>query len=118
MWAQMHELSIALGIVEAAQEEAAKRGAPRVTAVHLKLGPLSGVVKDALEFSYGVACADTTLQGSRLVIEETRIMTLCANCGERRPVESLQSFRCAVCETPATEIVEGRELQLVALEIE
>jgi len=45
----MHELSIAMGIVEAATEEAQKRGV-QVSAVHLRLGALSGVVKDALLF--------------------------------------------------------------------
>jgi hydrogenase nickel incorporation protein HypA/HybF len=40
----MHELSIAMSIVELAEEEAERRGV-QVTAVHLKLGALSGVVK-------------------------------------------------------------------------
>ena len=43
----MHELSIALSILDLAAEEAGRRGG-RVVAVHLKLGPLSGVVKEAL----------------------------------------------------------------------
>lgn len=54
----MHELSIAMGIVEAAMDEAQRRGV-QVSAVHLRLGALSGVVKDALLFSYEVAhCRD------------------------------------------------------------
>jgi Zn finger protein HypA/HybF involved in hydrogenase expression len=43
----MHELSIAMSIVEIAEEEADQRGGARVSAVHLKLGALAGVVKDA-----------------------------------------------------------------------
>lgn len=38
----MHELSIALSIVELAQAEARRQGATEVKAVHLKLGLLSG----------------------------------------------------------------------------
>ena len=49
----MHELSIAVNIVEIAEEEARERNTT-VTAVHLKLGPLSGVVKESLLFSYGL----------------------------------------------------------------
>jgi hydrogenase nickel incorporation protein HypA/HybF len=45
----MHELSISMSIVETAREEAERRGA-QVTAVHLRRGALSGVVKDALFF--------------------------------------------------------------------
>ena len=43
----MHELSIAMSIIELAQEESERRGV-HVSAVHLKLGALSGVVKEAL----------------------------------------------------------------------
>ena len=63
----MHELSIAIGIVEAATEEAQRRGV-RVSAVHLRLGALSGVVKDALLFSYEVACEDTPTGGMSLSV--------------------------------------------------
>ena len=48
----MHELSIAMSIVDLACEEAESHGAPGVDVVYLKLGPLSGVVKEALLFSY------------------------------------------------------------------
>ncbi len=65
----MHELSIAVSMVEMAAEEAARRNAVKVCAIHLKLGRLSGVVKDALLFSYEVACEGTLLEGSQLIIE-------------------------------------------------
>jgi len=60
----MHELSIALSMIEMATEEAERREGVRVNALHLKLGPLSGVVKDALLFSYEIACNGTPLEGS------------------------------------------------------
>jgi hydrogenase nickel incorporation protein HypA/HybF len=66
----MHELSIAMSIVEMAQEEAELRGNVHIQAVHLRLGLLSGVVKDALLSSYEMACASTALEGSRLIIDE------------------------------------------------
>ena len=71
----MHELSIAMSIVEMAQEEeAAKHGGVQVTAIHLKLGALSGVVKEALVSAYEMAREDTPLQGAALVIEEVPVM--------------------------------------------
>ena len=66
----MHELSIALSIIEGVEEELARHTHSRVTAVHLRLGPLSGVVKDALLFSWDVACEGTPLEGAALQIEE------------------------------------------------
>jgi hydrogenase nickel incorporation protein HypA/HybF len=113
----MHELSIAMSIVELAQEEAEERGV-KVNAVHLKLGALSGVVKHALLSSYEMACDDTPLQGSRLVIEDVAVVIFCPNCKVQRPLSSIQFFCCAECGAPASEIVQGKELEVVALEVQ
>jgi len=112
----MHELSIAMSIVDLVEEEMAVRGV-EVEAVHVKVGLLSGVVKDALLTSYEMACMQTPLEGSRLVIEEVPILVDCPNCKVRRPVLSMQWFCCSECGTPTAEVVEGKELIVTALEL-
>ncbi|MGA8539951.1 MAG: hydrogenase maturation nickel metallochaperone HypA [Terriglobales bacterium] len=114
----MHELSIAMSIVEMAQEEAERHGGVRVGAIHLKLGALSGVVKEALLSAFEMARDDTPLQGARLEIEEVPVVVVCPSCQAPRPVSSVQLFCCAECGTPASEIVQGKELEVVALEME
>jgi hydrogenase nickel incorporation protein HypA/HybF len=114
----MHELSIAMSIVDMAQEEADRRGGAHIAAVYLRLGPLSGVVKDALISSYEMACADTPLQGSRLVVEEVPVMVFCRECDGKRSVHPTQLFCCVECGTLAGEIVQGKELFVVGLEVE
>ena len=113
----MHELSIAMGIVEAASEEAQKRGV-QVSGVHLRLGALSGVVKDALLFSYEVACQDTPLAGSKLIVEDVPVVIFCPKCNDKRELVSMQSFACPECGTPTMNIVQGKELEVFALEVE
>lgn len=113
----MHELSIAMGIVDAAADEAQRRRV-KVNAVHLRLGALSGVVKDALLFSYELACQDTPLAGSQLVVEDVPVAVLCPQCKEKRVLRSLQSFACPECGTPTMNIVQGKELEVFALEVE
>jgi len=113
----MHELSIAMGIVEAALDEAQKRSV-HVSAVHLRLGALSGVVKDALLFSYEVACQDTVLQGSRLMVEDVPVVIFCSTCEKEQTLESVQSFACPVCGTPTMNILKGKELEVFALEVD
>jgi hydrogenase nickel incorporation protein HypA/HybF len=113
----MHELSIAMSIVELAEEEAEQRKA-QINAVHLRLGALSGVVKEALLSSYEMACFDTVLQGSRLVIEDVPVVVFCPSCNGERAPSSLQYFCCAECGTPTSQIVHGKELEVVALEIQ
>jgi hydrogenase nickel incorporation protein HypA/HybF len=113
----MHELSIAMSIVEMAEEEAQLRGNVHIQAVHLRLGLLSGVVKDALLSSYEMACQSTALEGSRLIIDEIPVEIYCSTCRTQRPVHSIQYFCCAECGTPSAEVTRGKELEVFALEI-
>jgi hydrogenase nickel incorporation protein HypA/HybF len=113
----MHELSIAMSIVELAEEEAARRGA-RVNAVHLKLGALAGIVKSVLQSSYEMACENTSLQGSQLIVEEVPVVVYCPSCRANRSLSSIQFFSCAECGTPTSQVVQGKELEVVALEIQ
>jgi hydrogenase nickel incorporation protein HypA/HybF len=112
----MHELSIAMSIVDMAQEEAERRDVT-VDAVHLELGPLAGVVADALLFSYKMACSGTRLEGSRLVIKQVPIEVYCPACNTQRVLSSMQWFCCPECGTPTADVIHGRELAITALEI-
>jgi hydrogenase nickel incorporation protein HypA/HybF len=66
----MHELSIALSLIEAVSEEVPRLG-PDVTvrSVRIRVGTLSGVAPDALAFAFDAAAADSAIAGARLLIE-------------------------------------------------
>jgi hydrogenase nickel incorporation protein HypA/HybF len=68
----VHELSIAISLVELACEEKQRRDIHCVRAVWLRLGSLSGVVKEALMFSFDAAAAGTSIEGATLKIEQTQ----------------------------------------------
>lgn len=114
----MHELSIALSILDLVAEEAERRGEGRVAAIHLRLGPLSGVVKDALVSAYDLAREGTPLERANLLIEEVPLVAYCPTCDVPRALESPQLLGCPICGTATPEVVSGRELEVVALEIE
>src|ERR1700680_380608 len=103
----MHELSIALSIIDGVEEETVRLGGRHVKAVHLRVGRLSGIVREALMASYELACEQTMLAGSRLVIEDVAVVTQCATCDTRRPVRSIQEMCCDVCGAPAVGIGQG-----------
>ncbi len=113
----MHELSIALSILDIATEEASCR-AGRVVAVHLRLGPLSGVVKEALVFAYDLAREGTPLAQARLVIQEVPLVAHCPACAADQALASVQELCCPRCGGPTAQVVSGRELEVVALEME
>jgi hydrogenase nickel incorporation protein HypA/HybF len=106
-----------MALVEMATEEAEKHGA-RVLAAHVKLGTLSGVVKEALMSAYEMASAGTPLEGTALVIDEIPAVIHCAVCQQDRPTQPYEWFSCEVCGAPASDVVRGRELELSALELE
>ncbi|HEX5435187.1 MAG TPA: hydrogenase maturation nickel metallochaperone HypA [Candidatus Angelobacter sp.] len=106
-----------MSIVDMAEEEARMRNA-KIAAVHLRLGLLSGVVKDALLSCYGMACTGTPLEGSELLIEEVPVEIFCSACQTGRVLSSAQWFCCPECGTPSAAVVHGKELEVSALEIE
>jgi hydrogenase nickel incorporation protein HypA/HybF len=114
----MHELSIALSILDVAEEEAERQGGSRVAAIHLRLGPLTGVVTEALRSAYELARESTSLSAAELVIEEVPLVVWCPRCSSERTLPSPQMLCCPTCATPTPDVVRGREMEIVALEIE
>jgi hydrogenase nickel incorporation protein HypA/HybF len=68
----MHELSIAMSLVDCVCEELPRVGPDvRLVSVRVRVGALSGVVREALAFAFDVAASDSGLAGVPLDIEET-----------------------------------------------
>jgi hydrogenase nickel incorporation protein HypA/HybF len=112
----MHELSIALSILDAVADQAIRRGS-RVSVVHVKIGPLSGVAPATLGTAFESAREGTDFARCRLMIEETQLMIHCPKCATDQPALSIQKMVCAVCGTASSDIVSGRELELFAMEM-
>jgi hydrogenase nickel incorporation protein HypA/HybF len=114
----MHELSIAYSVVSSATEALAGRKVAKVDSVLLRVGALSGIMEDPLQFCWGLATEGTLLAGSGLVIERVPVTIRCRPCGQDVALDGVQSFRCPRCGTPSLEVLRGRELEIVSLEIE
>ncbi|MGA3222641.1 MAG: hydrogenase maturation nickel metallochaperone HypA [Acidobacteriaceae bacterium] len=113
----MHELSIAISMIDQITEESESRGGLDVEAVHMKLGIFSGVDKEALLFAYELACEGSPLQGSRLVIESIPLVIYCDACQKDRTPPSVYELSCPECGTPGQRIVTGREIEVASLEV-
>lgn len=113
----MHELSIAMNLVEITESAVKHRGVTRIEAVHLRLGVFSGVVADSLFFAYEFATEGTLLAGSSLIIEEVPLVIYCPNCQLERELDNIQSLECPVCGTASNEIRQGKEIEIAYLEV-
>lgn len=113
----MHEMGIALQIIEIATASIpAELGSPKVEKVNLKIGKLAAVVPDSLRFCFDIATRDTPLAGAELAIEETPVVARCKACSERWTIDE-PAFACRACGSGALEILSGRELDIVSIEI-
>ncbi len=112
----MHELSIALSLLDVAEIEAEQRGV-RVSAIHVRVGPLSGVVAESLRSAYELAREGTSFEQCILVLQETTVAVYCPRCQAERPVVSVQDIRCADCGEITPDIRRGRELEIFAMEV-
>ena len=113
----MHEITVALSLLDGVEMKAQEQRIERVNAVHVRIGALSGVVRDALLFSWDVATADTIAAGSRLLIEDIPLVVFCEHCEDERAPQPGFGLLCPECGTPAPRIVRGREMELVAMEV-
>jgi hydrogenase nickel incorporation protein HypA/HybF len=113
----VHELSIALGIVQQVTQQAEQRRIRRVEAITIRIGELSGIDKQALNFAWDFATEGSPAAGARLLFEDVPLKVRCSSCGVERHPESAWQLRCPDCPGAAPEIVSGRELHIVALEV-
>jgi hydrogenase nickel incorporation protein HypA/HybF len=86
--------------------------------VRLRVGALSAVIEDSLQFCFGIAAEGTPLEKARLVVTIVPVVMHCAGCGVDVELKSVQSFRCPQCDAPCFDLRQGRELEIESFEID
>jgi hydrogenase nickel incorporation protein HypA/HybF len=109
----MHELAIAMGIVDSACESA--RGA-RVRRVVVAVGALTAVFPDALLFCFDAAAQGTDVEGAELEIRPVAAVADCRACGVRTTTHRVMGL-CA-CGSADLSWMSGNELRVVEMEVE
>ncbi|MEF9908395.1 hydrogenase maturation nickel metallochaperone HypA/HybF [Streptomyces sp. P9-A2] len=111
----MHEMSVALSVVDQVEQAARSRAGHRVHRIRLDIGELAGVVPDALGFCFELACSGTVLEGAALVTRFVPGRASCAPCGRAWDTGMPPDMICASCRGGATELLSGRELRITAV---
>jgi hydrogenase nickel incorporation protein HypA/HybF len=108
----VHELAIAESVVESVLERTGDR---RVTTVRVQVGQLAGVMPDALQFCWDLATAGTPLESAQLEIESPHGRARCRDCEQDFVVDDL--ILLCHCGSADVEVVAGRELQVMSVEV-
>lgn len=112
----MHELSIAVALVEEAQQLARREHAAKVSAVSVRIGVLAGVEREALAFAFPLASEGTLLDGAGLSIEPEPLRVRCAACGAANDAMEL-CFQCPGCGSSDVNVSGGRDICITSLEL-
>lgn len=114
----MHEMGIAAQIVEISVSSIPDSYENvRVESIHLKIGKLTAIVPDSLRFCFEIVAKDTPLSGAILNIEEIPIVARCLSCDYQWTINE-PVFVCGKCQSGNIDVVSGRELDIVSIEIE
>lgn len=112
----MHELAIAQNILEIVRQSVPEAQAPDVKWIRIRVGTLSGVVADSLDFCFSAIVSETRMQQAALVIEQVPTVCRCKECGQQFPIEDM-AFVCPGCKSTELALIAGRELQVVEIEL-
>jgi len=112
----MHELSIAQSIMEIVAEHVPDDYQGSVKSITLKVGELSGVVVESLEFCFSAVTAGTRFEGAVLEVERIGLTARCEQCATVSPVSN-NAFICQACGSTQLTIISGRELQVSEIEV-
>ena len=114
----MHELSIAMNVVELASRHAADQGGGRVRSITVRIGRLSCVHEDALRSSFDLAREGTPAADAELRIVAVPVQIWCPACRAERELPGIRRFACPDCGTRSADIRTGLELDLESIELE
>jgi hydrogenase nickel incorporation protein HypA/HybF len=112
----MHEVGLMQQTLELALEAAKLQRASRVHRLTMRIGPLAGVVPDALRFAFEVVTHGTQAEGAALDVQVVAVVCWCSGCAmEFRPADLI--FACPNCGHLSSEVRHGAELDLVSVEV-
>ena len=112
----MHELAVTESILEIATQTAKEHAATKVTDIYLRLGQLSSIVDESVQFYWDIISQGTLAEGAELHFTHVPARLRCKDCGtEFELTEELTP--CPACQSITLEIIQGEEFQVDAIEI-
>lgn len=112
----MHELSIAMSIVDIAEQEVKKNNASKVIEIELEIGKLSGIEPYALDFAWEQAILKTVLENAERKTRYIAAMAKCQDCGHVFEIDNFYD-ECPSCQSYMKELKSGKELRVKTLTV-
>ena len=109
----MHELSVAEELLSIIRDSAEKAGVKKVAAVNLRIGELSSILPESLEFAFQILSQGTITDGARINIDHAPAALLCGRCGAR---VGREESSCGRCGSDEMRVIGGDQLEILSFE--
>ena len=115
----MHEYSIAAGVMDTVIPLARKAGATRIACVRLRIGVMTEVVQESLDFMWDVLCDERgpITKGTKLEVQYVQPRSVCIACGAEFEHDRFH-VRCPKCGSAETVLQQGRELDIINFDVD
>jgi hydrogenase nickel incorporation protein HypA/HybF len=112
----MHEVGIMQSVFEIAFTRLRQEKATRIHRLRLRVGALSGVVPEALQFAFEALKEDTPAAKASLDVDYLPVRLVCSRCDLEFGADDFADL-CPTCGSPHSSVRQGRELDVVSLEM-
>ena len=115
----MHEYSIVEGVLDSVIPAAEKAGADKLVCVRLRVGDMTEVVQESLDFMWGICCEQRgpMVEGCRLEVEYVYPRSACLKCGHEFEHDRCH-LKCPECGSASTMLLSGRELEIASMDVD
>ncbi len=115
----MHEVAIAMGMVEELKRIARENNAKRITGVNLRIGKMSGIVTDSLKFAFdAVKLEHPILLSAEVTIKEIPLIYECNDCRKSFDTDDFHFPTCPECDSYDLKLISGEEQDIENVELE
>lgn len=113
----MHELAVTENILETVLEYADREGAVAVTDIYLRIGQLSSIVDDSVQFYWDFVSKGTKAERATLHFDRIAAKFHCNACGHEYEIPEILS-PCPRCKSMNVKLIAGDEFLLQTISVE
>ena len=110
----MHELSLAMEVIELVRREAEKQGVSKILEIDIEVGDLSGIEAEAFQFGMEMQVKGTILDGATINLVQTPGTGICSGCQLKFEMKN-RLDACPKCKCFPSEITGGQEFRVLSL---
>lgn len=110
----MHEMSIALSMIELAENQARQHHAHEIEEIEIEIGELAGVELQSFAFALDSSVKNTILSNARIVRHDIPGEGRCGDCENYFPMPE-RFYPCPFCGSYAVAIIKGKELRVKSI---